>query len=153
MTWRRIKLFLQFSFGIFFGLLVVFMGSLMLREAKFDIRDSQQYSGRITTRSVDKFFTCTVSGFPTAFNVYKVSRNYPELEAALNPGDSVTVYFINSQTANIQVYQVEKNGQIVVNNELLTGQNRNGGIIAVIGGLVFIGGAFWRLKRKRYQFW
>ena len=153
MTWRRIKLFLQFSFGVFLGSVVFLAGWVMLREAKFDIQDAERHSGRITNRNIGKFFTFTVASAPAAFNVYKPSRDYADLEAALNPGDSVTVYFVNSQTANTQVYQVEKDGQVIVNKELLTGQNRNGGIIAALGGVGIIGGVLWRLRRKRYQFW
>ena len=128
-------------------------GWVMLREAKFDLQDAQQHSGQITNRGVGKFFTFTVAGAPATFNIYNPSRNYANLEAALNPGDSVTVYFVNSQTANRQAYQVEKNGQVVVNKELLTGQNRNGGIVAIVGGLGILGGVFWRLRRKKYRFW
>ena len=79
--------------------------------------------------------------------------NYAELECALNVGDNITVYFVNSQTANIQVCQIEKNGQIVVDKLLLAGQNRTSGIIALIGGLGMLSAVFWTLRKRKYRFW
>ena len=121
MMWRKIKLFLQFSFGILLSIAVTLVGWSMLNEANFDLHDAQKYSGQITNRETGKYFSFNVSGSPVSFEVYKPSQNYAELESALNIGDSITVYFVNSHTANIQVYQIAKNGQIVVDKKLLAG--------------------------------
>ena len=44
--------------------------------------------------------------------------------------------------------QIEKNGQIVVDKELLAGQNRTGGIIALIKGLGDVRRCFLDIKKK-----
>ena len=98
-------------------------------------------------REVGKDFSFSISGSLASFNTYKPSRNYDELKSALNIGDSVTVYFVNSQTANIQVLQIEKNGQIIVDKALLTGQNRVGESITFIGGFALLGIAIWQFKK------
>jgi hypothetical protein len=151
--WRKIKRFLQFSFGLLLSIAVILVGWSMLNEANFDLHDAQKYSGQITSRKGGKYFSFNLSGSPVSFNVYKPSRNYAELESVLNTGDSITVYFVNSRTANIQVYQIEKNGQIVVDKELLAGQNRTGGLIALIGGLGMLVAVFWTLRKRKYRFW
>ena len=150
---RKIKRFLQFILGLLLSIALILVGWSMLNEANFDLHDAQTHSGQITSRKIGKFFAFNISGFPSSFSVYKPSRNYAELESALNIGDNITVYFVNSQTANIQVYQIEKNGQIVVDKELLAGQNRTGGIVGLIGGLGMLGGVFWTLRKQKYRFW
>jgi len=70
--------------------------------------------GKSPAVKMGKYFAFNISGYQVSFSVYKPSRHYAELESALNVGDNITVYFVNSQTANIQVCQIEKNGQIVV---------------------------------------
>ncbi|MDB5236370.1 MAG: hypothetical protein JWR44_3363 [Hymenobacter sp.] len=151
--WRRTKLFLQFSFGILVSIAVILVGWSMLNEANFDINDAQKSSGRITGRSVGKDFSFKISGSQVSYSVYKPSRNYAELESELRVGDSITVYFVNSQTADIQVQQIEKNGRTVVSKELLAGQNRTGGVIAVIGGIAMTGATFWGFRKRKYKFW
>ena len=95
------------------------------------------------------FFVFNVSGTPITFKVYKASRNYDDLRTALQIGDSVTVYFANSRTANFQVYQVEKDGKIIVAKDLLEGQNTIGGIIAFVAGIVMLGAISWAIKNKK----
>ena len=151
--WRKIKRFLQFSFGLLLSLAAILVGWSMLNEANFDLHDAQKYLGQISSRKVGKYFSFNLSGSPFIFNVYKPSRNYADLESMLSIGDSITVYYVNSQTANIQVYQIEKNGQIVVDKKLLTGQNRTGGLVALIGGLGMLGAVFWTLRKRKYRFW
>ena len=107
----------------------------MLNEANFDLHDAQKYFEQITSRNVDKYFSFNLSGSPVTFNVYKPSRDYAELESVLTVGDIITVYSVNSQTANIQVCQIEKDGRIVVNKTVFGGHNRTGGLIALVGGL------------------
>lgn len=121
----------------------------MLNESKITLVDAQKASGRISDRQIGKFLVFTISGSPHDFKVYQPSQDYTALASALGVGDSVTVYFADGQTANTQVYQVEKNGQIVVDESLLTGQNRIGGIIALIGGFALVGITFWQFKKHR----
>ena len=150
---RKVKNFLQFSFGLLLSMAVILVGWSMLNEANFDLHDAQKYSGQITSRNVGKYFSFNLSGSPVTFNVYKPSRDYAELESVLTVGDIIAIYSVNSQTANIQVYQIEKDGRIVVDKTLLDGQNRTGGLIALVGGLGMLGTVFWTLKKRRNRFW
>lgn len=151
--WRKFKNFLQFSFGLLLSIAVILVGWSMLNEANFDLHDAQKHIGRITSRNVGKFFSFNLSGSPVTFDVYKPSRDYAELTSLLTVGDSITVYSVNSQTANIQVYQVEKNGRIVVDKTLLAGQNRTGGLIGFMVGLGMFGAVLWTLRSRKYRFW
>ena len=145
--WREIKRIIQLGFAILLSTTAVLVGWSMLNEAKFDLNDAQKHSGKIMNREVGKDFSFSISGSLTSFNIYKLSRNYDELKSALNVGDSVTVYFVNSQTANIQVLQIEKNGQIIMDKALLTGQNRVGGSIAFIGSFALLVITIWQFKK------
>ena len=99
--WRKITRFLQFGFGLLISIAVILVGWSILNEANFDLHDAQKHSGQITSRKIGKYFAFNISGYPVSFSVYKPSRHYAELESALNVGDNITVYFVNSQTANI----------------------------------------------------
>ena len=154
--WREIKRIIQLGFAILLSTTVVLVGWSMLNEAKFDLHDAQKHSGKIMNREVGKDFSFSISGSLASFKIYKPSRkiykpsrNYDELKSALNIGDSVTVYFVYSQTANIQVLQIEKNGQIIVDKALLTGQNKVGGSIAFIGGFALLGITIWQFKKQK----
>jgi hypothetical protein len=152
-VWRRVKgvfLFLQYAFLWLVSIAVIFVGYAMLSESSLDAHAVQKYSGQITDRKFGKSFVFTVSGASVPFTVYKANRDYRELEDALGIGDTVTVYFVKSRTASIQLYQVEKNGQIVVGKQLLEGQNRIGGFLALIAGIALLGAMSWEIKNKKF---
>ena len=147
--WQQAKRFVQLGLSILLSTAVILVGWSMLNESKIDLANTQKASGRISNRQVGKFLTFTITNLPQEFKVYQPSQDYTVLASKLSVGDSITVYFVDSQTANTQVYQVEKNGQIVIDKALLTGQNRTGGLIALVGGLVMMGLAIWQFRKHK----
>jgi hypothetical protein len=143
--WQRLKL----GFGLLLSTACILVGYAMLGEASLDINSALKCYGQINSRKAGKYFTFTLAGAPTSFKVYKASRNYNDLESALNIGDSVTVYFGQSSTTNMQVYQIEKQGHVIVGKELLEGQNKVGGYISCVGGFVLIGIAIGQFRKGR----
>lgn len=141
--------------ALFFTLLissaVLLIGAAMLRENAVDLQNAVKDTGRIGSRQIGKYFSFTLTGSSPTYYVYRPSRNYDDLQNSLAIGDSITVYADNSATANLQVGQIEKDGRVVVDKELLEGQNTVGGVIALLGGLGMIGAGVWQFKRSKRQ--
>jgi hypothetical protein len=152
--WRRFKLFLQFSFGILISLLVMSLGISKLSESSLDLKSTVKLRGQVASKGrTGKTFSFTLTDVPASFWVYRASRNYDYLNEALAVGDSLTVYFPQTNSNSIQAYQIEKGGQVLVGKDLLEGQNKAGGIICIIGGIVMIGATFWGFRKRKYRFW
>ena len=152
--WRRIKLFLQFSFGILVSLLVVLAGIGMLSGTSLDLTSAVVKRGQVASKGRSgNSFSFTLTGVPISFWVYRASRNYDYLNEALAIGDSLTVYFPQTSANRVQAYQVEKGGKVLVGKDLLEGQNKAGGSIAIIGGVAMMGATFWGFRKRKYRFW
>lgn len=136
--WQQIERSFQLVFGLLLGIAAIFVGWSMLKETTLNLNSARKYHGVISSRHIGRTFSFNVADTPIPFEVYKASRNYDDLKTQLDVGDSVTVFLGNSSTANSQVYQVEKNGRVVVGKELLEGQNRIGSILCFVGGFALM---------------
>jgi len=145
---RKTKAFVQLTFGLFLSVCTLLVGWSMLKESDIDVADTTTITGAVTKREVGKNFSFRLSGSPRVFNVYRPSRTYDDLLAELSPGDSVTVCYLDSQTAGTRVVQIEKKGRMVVDKALLTGQNRTGGVLGLLGGFALLGLAIWQFNKQ-----
>jgi len=147
--WKQVKQIVQLGFGLLLSTAVLLVGYSMLTESSADKNSALVFTGPVTSRVSGKLFTFSLAGTAASFSIYNASRTYGDLEVAINIGDTLTVYTVDSKTANLQVLQVEKRGQVVVDKKLLQGQNRTGGIIALIGGVVMLCLCIWQFKKKK----
>lgn len=123
----------------------------MLQQDSIDLNSTLKYRNQINNISIGRSFVFTIAGSPIKFDIYKASHNYEILKHTLHSGDTVTVYYVNSTTANLQVCQVEKSGQIVVSKELLESQNRVGGLVGSIGGFILLGITIWQFRKGDHK--
>jgi hypothetical protein len=128
---------------------IALVGLSMLSESSVDLNLAVKNLGAIDNRRIGKVFAFTLTDSPTSFSVYRASRNYDDLKEVLNVGDIVTVYSVNSATANLQVSQIEKNGQVIVDKHLLESQNMAGGLIALLGGVLMAAVGIWQFRRNK----
>ena len=103
-------------------------GKMYFVDGGVDLRKADKITGQITRayqatrRTTGKHaknlpvFAFTLNNYDQTFGAYRPSRNYRKLLNNLKSGDTVTVtYKPNSKDQiNIDVYQIEKAGQVVL---------------------------------------
>lgn len=148
-AWQQIKRILSFVSGLFLGVICLTGAAAFLYKHTPDLNSALKSEGQIVSSHAGKYFVFKLADNPVSYGVYRPSRSYDDLTNALSIGDSVTVYFPYTSTTNVQIYQVEKQGQVIVSKDLLGGQNLAGGIICLIAGPTIIAAAIWEFRRKK----
>jgi hypothetical protein len=86
--------------------------------------------------------------------VYRMSKDYQDLLRKFNIGDTVTVYYRDnnnrSENINIDLVQVERNGQILLDKKEYERKESSLIYIGLIGGIVTILLSYLYYKRKIY---
>ncbi|MBG8553739.1 hypothetical protein [Hymenobacter guriensis] len=151
--WQQFKRYIQLGFGLLLSCAVLLVSFSVLREATFDLTDVSSFSGILMEKGkTGAKFTLHIANCPYVFQVYKITQNYDDIDAKLTVGNEVKVYFNPSSTGttgnSVQIYQLVQNGRVIIDSSLIKGQNRNGGLIGLIGGLALVIGTI-REFRKR----
>ena len=103
-------------------------GKMYFVDGCVDLDKTYKITGQITTaykatrRTTGKYssnipvFAFTLNKYDQTLGAYRPSGNYKNLFENLKPGDTVTVYFKPrpKDKLNIDVYQIEKAGQVVL---------------------------------------
>ena len=116
-----------------FGVTVLSLGTfLFYKDATIDINRLDQYSGQIIdkgitthesstkfgTRTSDVFFV-KLDGLDQILATYNMGQKYDRLNNSLQIGDSVKVFYrasLKNNVPNIDTYQIEKNGLVILDN-------------------------------------
>jgi hypothetical protein len=139
---------------VFFVTVMSFGTFLFYKDATIDVNRLDQYSGQIIdkgitthesstkfgTRTSDVFFI-KLKGLDQILATYNMGQNYDRLNNSLQIGDSVKVYYrasLKSNIANIDTYQIEKDGLVILDNSEYRNKRMTGVYICGIGIIVMI---------------
>lgn len=138
-----------------FGVTVLSLGTfLFYKDATIDINKLDQYSGQIIdkgitthesstkygTRTSDVFFV-KIEGLDQILATYNMGQKYDRLNNSLQIGDSVKVFYkasLKNNLPNIDTYQIEKNGLVILDNSEYRSKRMIGVFITGIVTIVLI---------------
>ncbi|MGV0968125.1 hypothetical protein [Empedobacter sp.] len=110
-------------FAILFGItLFTLLTYIFYNQASKDLSKYSQVEGIITNKGIinsnknSKIFFLKLSNYPQNLAVYKMTKNYSELDNNISHGDKVKVYFSpsNSNKNNLDIVQIEKENKILL---------------------------------------
>ncbi|WP_256012239.1 hypothetical protein [Desertivirga xinjiangensis] len=86
-----------------------------------DLDQAITYTGRVEDSRVlspkgKSNFFLKLDGLDTRLRCYRASGNYSDIIDNVQVGDIVTVYYSNHQDTSLEVYQIEKNGRVILNH-------------------------------------
>lgn len=133
----------------FFIVVMSFGTYLFYGDATADMNSLDRYSAQITdkgitthssstkfgTRTSDVFFI-RLEGLDQILATYNRAQDYGQLEHELVIGDSVTVYYrasLKTNEPNINTYQIEKNGKVVLDNREFRSKSMKAVYIGICG--------------------
>lgn len=127
-----------------------------------DIKTLDKFTGRVSERGVAdrrsskhiKRFYLTIDGLSETLGIYRMEKNYSELIDKIQPGDIVTVYYLGKTTdenINVDLVQIEKDGQIIVDESELKMKELTLIYIGLIGGLFSVGLSIWYYDKYARQ--
>lgn len=121
------------------------------KDVGLNIKEMPMVTGRIAERSVRQRPGGGRSGDPMVFafkldnldqtlGVYNPSRDYSDLLDSLQVGDVVTVYYrpLSTNPIDIDVYQVEKKGRIIVDYADYSKNHRAASTALAVFGSIFL---------------
>ena len=136
--------------GIYF--LLAYKG---INSQSIDLKTLDKFTGRVNERGVadrksskhtSRVFYLTIHGLPETLGIYRMGKNYSGLIDMIQPGDIVTVYYLSKTTdenINIDLVQIEKDGQIIVDESEFKKKESALIYIGLIGGLFSVGLSVW----------
>ena len=120
-----------------------------------DLKTVDKFTGRVNERGVAErrsskhssdVFYLTIDGLPETLGIYRMEKDYLGLVDMIQPGDLVTVYYLSKTTdenINIDLIQIEKDGQIIVDESEFKKKESALIYIGLIGGLFSVGLSVW----------
>ena len=153
--------------GIFLGSGIFFLASwsVISPNVGIDLTKANKATGQVIFASVVKristgkyatpqnVFAFQLDNLDKPLGTFRPGQNYSKLIETIKIGDTITVYYRhrNSERLNIDVYQIEKNGQILQD---YTSYNRNNLILGIFIGLVGLGFLIygvWTMHKRKYS--
>lgn len=141
------------SSGLYFTLAYIGYNKQFIQLDKLDKYQGQVYDRGITTRKSGKHsstvFYIRLVGLNETLGIYRMDGYYQGLVSELKPGDLVTVYYDSksSNNINIDLVQIEKGDEIIVDAEEYKKKESALIYIGLVAGLLSVGGAIWYYKR------
>ena len=90
----------------------------------------------IKERTTTKFYYIKLEGLSQRLSHHNLDERYEELDKALNIGDKVTVSYLSSEAvSDLNVYEIKKDEQIVLDSSGKRTRYKIGGFVFVIGAL------------------
>jgi hypothetical protein len=120
-----------------------------------DLETLDRFTGRITQRGIadrksskisTAVFYLTLDGLKETLGIYRQESNYSGLIDEIQPGDTVTVYYLGKSGAddiNIDLVQIEKGGDVIVDQKEFKKKESFLIYIGLIAGLFSVGIAVW----------
>jgi hypothetical protein len=130
----------------------------LIKDLNVDLTKSAKYFGEVVYSGIHQIradgipgkysqpaFLIKVKGYENFFGVYRSYHGYQDLSLAINTGDSILMYFRPSNNKyNLRVYQIEKNGKIVIDySEYNERVSKYAGLCFFIGIVMSIAAIMW----------
>lgn len=124
-----------------------------------ELKTLDKYTGRViergttdrkSTRRTARVFYLTIDGLNETLGIYRQEKNYSSLVDKIQPGDIITVYYLaksSTDNINIDLVQIEKNGEIVVDQKEFKKKESFLIYIGLIAGLFSVGLSIWYYKK------
>lgn len=161
MNKRIVNLIAGFILGIVPVLAAVKMIS---KDIGIDLKKAMCLSGIITDKGVtdkssvlgekipanSKVFYFHLNHSPGTFAIYRPGESYMQYDQSLHVGDSITVYYreTSSSEINMNVFQVEKDGRIIVDYESYNENHHTAAAAAMVAGLCILALSIVRYRRN-----
>ena len=161
LIYRRIGNYLS---AIFLAACCFFGSFLMFMTSGSDLSQIDVYNGKVIEKGItiknnsvggkesfkSEIFYLKISGLSQILAIYKPSQDYSFFEKNIKVGDNLKVYFQKSYDTikpNLNLFQIEKEGIVLLKKEELQNKERIGGFIALFGGFLLIGIAIYEDKK------
>jgi molybdopterin converting factor small subunit len=112
------------------------------------VRDSETGARE---RTEQKFFYLKLEGLDRRLMCYNLNENYKDLEGGLSEGDNIAVLYElpRDSTSDLDIYGIEKNGQIILESSGKRLREKIFGFLAVLASiLVFAKAAHLLIKKQ-----
>jgi hypothetical protein len=94
---------------------------------------------RYNEKRKTEVFYMKLSGLDNKVGVYRISNNYDDLKNSITKGDKVTIYckptWDKKDSINIDLIQIEKNGEVILSQSEYQNKYRFLGVIAILATL------------------
>ncbi|NHM02374.1 hypothetical protein [Flavobacterium difficile] len=142
-----------------------FFGSyLAFLKGSTELQQIDSYSGKVVNKGIisqkstvarfgsykSNVFFIKLSGLNQILATYNLENNYDFFEKNIKIGDSIKVYYQNSFDTikpNLDLFQIEKNGTILLKKEDFQKKKGIAAYIAFFGGFLLIGAAIYQDKK------
>jgi hypothetical protein len=137
---RIVNLFITLASSV----LIVLTVYSMLSNSTLDLTKLDLYEGKVIAKgiadnpapniSVTKVFFFKLEGLDQTLATYNLRQDYVVLDSTFQVGDNVKVYFRRisyPDIPNLNIYQIEKNGAIVVGEGEIKNKELKGSILSV----------------------
>jgi hypothetical protein len=137
---RILNLFITLASSV----LIVLTVYSMLSNSTLDLTKLDLYEGKVIAKgiadnpapniSVTKVFFFKLEGLDQTLATYNLRQDYVVLDSTFQVGDNVKVYFRRisyPDIPNLNIYQIEKNGAIVVGEGEIKNKELKGSILSV----------------------
>jgi hypothetical protein len=144
------------------GALVVLTIYSMLLNSTLDLTTLDSHDGKITAKGiadnpapnigVSKVFFLKLEGLDQTLATYNQEQDYGLWDSTFQIGDHVKVYFKRisfPQVPNLNTYQVEKDGRIIIGEGDIKNKELKGGILSVLLVVLILIIGYWRDRKIR----
>ena len=139
----------------FFITILSISAYLFYRNTSVDLHQLDHYSGQIIDKGITKgstgSFYLRLNGLNQILATYSMNQDYSYLNDGLAIGDRIEVYYGVSRITDkpvLNLYQVEKNGKIILDKSEHSAKDMNGFYVCVFG--VFMMAVIGILKDRKY---
>lgn len=110
--------FLILALGLFLLLTWVFYNAQRLSLRDLNVYENVVIQRGVLTENNQKVFYFKLDGFEQKMGVYRTFKNYDNLLNTIKTGDHLKIYYVSTfekkENINIDVVQIEKNGEIIL---------------------------------------
>jgi hypothetical protein len=146
------------------GSIIFFVAAwaIITSNVNLDLAKVDPISGRVTsvgnaTRVTKKYsihqkiFRFTLDDYHYAFDAFRPSQDYSNLESHIKVSDTIKVYFYKwrDDDSVTDIYQIEKNGQVILDYKSYNQNFTFLGVFLILAGLFILAYGFWKFKRTK----